>query len=73
MKDKNIITSSQKRVYEHINKFIKKNEYSPTVRELCKSLRLSSTATVHNYLKILKEKGYITYCKNKSRTIKVIK
>ena len=70
MKDKNIMTSSQKRVYEHINKFIKRNEYSPTVRELCKSLELSSPATVHNYLKILKKKGYITYCESKSRTIR---
>ena len=64
-----MLTKKQLMVYNELNKFIEKNVYVPTVRELCKALNLSSPATVHSYLKILEQEGYITRDKNKARSI----
>lgn len=66
------MTPKQKEVLEEIKKFIKENGYSPTVRELCKIMCVSSPTTIHTHLTALKDKGYITYQEKKSRTIKVI-
>ena len=63
-----MLTEKEKRVYESIKKFIKKNNYSPTIRELSKILVYKSTRTIHMYLQKLKEKNYITY-NNKPRSI----
>lgn len=56
----------------YISDFMDQNGYSPTVRELCKETGLKSSATIHHHLKKLKEKGYIEYKENKSRTIKIL-
>lgn len=56
-----------------IKTFIEKNGYSPTVREIQKEANLKSIATVHEHIQRLEAKGYITYVKNKSRTIRILK
>lgn len=66
------LTTKQTEVYNLIKKFIKEKGYSPTIRELCKILELNSSASIHRHLKILKQKGYITYEEGKSRTIKIL-
>ena len=66
------LTTKQTEVYNLIKKFIKEKGYSPTIRELCKILGLNSSASIHRHLKILKQKGYITYEEGKSRTIKIL-
>lgn len=68
---KKTLTKKQDDVLNVIKKFINDNGYSPTVRELCELANLKAPATMHEYLKVLKNKGYITYCENKSRTIRV--
>lgn len=67
------LTEKQKDVYRYLVSFINKQGYSPTVRELCKITGYSSPATIHDYLKQLKKKGYITYEETKSRTIRILK
>lgn len=67
------LTEKQKDVYRYLVSFINKKGYSPTVRELCKIARYNSPATIHDYLKQLKKKGYITYEETKSRTIRILK
>lgn len=56
-------------IYKTIYTFINKNNYSPSIRELCKLLDIKSTKTIYNYLKKLKEKNLIYYDHNKKRTI----
>ena len=68
----NNLTVKQKRILEIIKKFIDEKGYSPTVREITELANLNSPATIQTYLKILKEKGYIIYEKEKSRTIRII-
>ena len=67
------MTKKQEELYEAIKEFINKNSYSPTVRELCKLTNVSSPATTFDKLSKLKKKGYITYEKNKPRTITILK
>ena len=50
-----------------------KNGYSPSVREIGKAVGLSSTATVHCYLKQLEDLGYIKKESQKGRTLRILK
>ena len=45
------LTDRQAAVLEEIKKFMAKKGYAPTVREICKKVDLSSTATVQMHLK----------------------
>lgn len=67
------LTDKQQRIYEIIKKFIEKNGYSPSVREIAKIAEVNSTGTIQEYIYKLKKKGYINYIPNKNRTIRIIK
>lgn len=68
-----MLTKKQKIVLNAINKYIEEEKISPTVRELCDILGLSSTSTVHEYLSRIEEKGYISRKKESPRSIRVVK
>jgi len=55
-----------------IQEKVRENGYPPTVREICKAVGVTSSATAHKYLTILEKKGYIHREKEKSRAIKII-
>ena len=63
----------EKDILSFIEKQIKENGYPPSVREIGKSVGLSSTATVHGYLTKLEEKGYIRKENQKGRALKLVK
>ena len=56
---KNSLTNKQEEILIFIKKYIAKNDYPPTVREIASSVNLSSPATVHVHLKNLIQKGYL--------------
>ena len=56
---------------EFIQGFIKEHGYSPTLGEICKSMGLSSPATVHEHIKTLIAKGVIRKNPNEIRGIEV--
>lgn len=66
------LTESQKRVYLSIKEYIAKNKISPSVRDLCKINGFTAPGTLTYHLKILKEKGYITYRDKTPRSIVVL-
>ena len=66
------LTDKQNQMLETLKKFIAKNGYPPTVRELGKELDLSSPATTHFHLSKLESKGYITKGKGKNRTLELL-
>lgn len=68
-----LLTKEQIYVLEQIKEYIDENGYSPSIRELCKITGKSSPATIHYYLKVLKQKGFIEYREKRNRTIRVIK
>ena len=43
----------------------------PSVREICQALHIKSTSTVHRYLKLLEQEGYIDRISGINRNIKV--
>lgn len=63
------ITKKQQAVLDCVESFIKENGYGPTVRDICKTIGLSSPSTVHVHLKSLEEKGLIKRDPLKSRAI----
>ena len=67
------LNKREKSILKFIAKQIEKEGHPPSVREIGKAVGLSSTATVHGYLKRLEEKGYIRKENQKGRTLKLIK
>lgn len=54
-----MLTRRQKEFYDALKDMVRRRGYFPTVREIGKTLDLSSPATVHAYLYRLYEKGYL--------------
>ena len=66
------LTEKDKIAYSAISKFIKENGYPPSVRELCKIMGKSSTATIKYRLKSLEQKGFIKTTSGAKRTIRIL-
>lgn len=58
-------------VYNFIVDYIKQNNNSPTVREICSHFNFNSTSSGDYYLKRLENDGKITRAKNKNRAIEL--
>ena len=58
-------------IYDYNRDCIQNHNFSPTVREICENVGIKSTSTVHYYLQMLEEKGYIVKDPLKKRTIKL--
>ena len=58
-------------VYNYIEAYISKNNYPPTIREMCDHLHFDSTSSVVYHLKKLENMGKITRSENKNRAIEV--
>lgn len=66
-----ILTRRQEDTLNFIKKFIAKHGYPPTVREIAKTLNVSSPATIHAHLENLETKGYIKKDNAKNRAIEL--
>jgi repressor LexA len=69
---KDSLAPNHKKTLQLIQKKIREKGYPPTVREICKAVGVTSSATAHKYLTILEKKGYIHREKEKSRAIQII-
>ena len=58
-KSRRMITDRQKEVYDNIIRYQLENGFSPTVRELCTMIGVTSTSTIAGHLKSLEKYGYI--------------
>ena len=65
--------SSNKReeILRFLSDFSAQNGYSPTVREICAAVGLSSTASVYRHLEALRDEGLICMDEQKKRSITV--
>ncbi len=59
------LTVKQIKVLDVIKKYIAKYGYSPSIREICKEINLSSSASAYKYVNVLESKGYIKKDENK--------
>lgn len=58
--------------YEYIKNYIAENDCSPTIREICSAINVSSTSTVAYYLKRLAEDKKIVKSAFRNRAIKIV-
>ena len=63
----------EKTILNFIEKEVREKGYPPSVREIGKAVKLSSTATVYNYLKKLQKMGYIQKEEKQGRSLKILK
>lgn len=65
------ITPKQQEILEYIKDEILKKGYPPTVREICETVHLKSTSSVHSHLETLEKNGYIRRDPTKPRAIEI--
>lgn len=54
-------------VYEYVKDYLENNSFPPSVREICASVGIKSTATAYSYLEKLSERGLIVKTPDKKR------
>ena len=64
-------STKQREILEYIKDEILKKGYPPTVREICETVRLKSTSSVHSHLETLEKNGYIRRDPTKPRAIEI--
>lgn len=65
------ITPKQQEILDYIKEEILKKGYPPTVREICETVHLKSTSSVHSHLETLEKNGYIRRDPTKPRAIEI--
>lgn len=65
------ITAKQQEILDYIKDEILKKGYPPTVREICETVKLKSTSSVHAHLETLEKNGYIRRDPTKPRAIEI--
>ena len=65
------ITAKQQEILDYIKDEILSRGYPPTVREICETVHLKSTSSVHSHLETLEKNGYIRRDPTKPRAIEI--
>lgn len=60
-------------IYDFMVTFTSENSYPPSIRELCQTFEVKSTATMVYYLEKLEKMGFIKRAKTKNRAIELLK
>ena len=63
------LSPNQIRILNFTKKYIDTNKISPTVRDICAGTGLRSTSTIHSNLRILADKGFLSYTPGARRAI----
>lgn len=66
------LSKIQQKIYDYLKKEISEKGYPPTVREICKYTKLSSTSSVHAHLTTLEKNGFIKRDPSKPRAIYIL-
>lgn len=65
------ISAKQQEILDYIKDEILRKGYPPTVREICETVSLKSTSSVHSHLETLEKNGYIRRDPTKPRAIEI--
>lgn len=65
------LTKKQKQVVDYLVEYFQDHGYMPTYREIADAFDLSSPSSIHQYMKALEEKGFITTTHNEARSIEL--
>lgn len=72
MNSEKTLNTRQRQVLEYLRECIHTCGCPPSVREICTEVGLSSTSTVHKYLRDLEERGFIRRDPAKNRKIELL-
>ncbi len=64
------LSEREQAVYEYIVSCVEKDGFAPSVRDICTAVGIKSTSSVHDYIRKLESKGYISKSSGKSRALK---
>lgn len=67
------VTARQRQVFQFISRFIEVHKQPPTIAEIGRHFKMSSSASVHNIISALEREGLITKIPNVSRGIEIVK
>lgn len=67
-----MVTKKQQQVLDFIEKYQKKNKYSPTLEEIQRKFKLASVSTAHYYIQQLKNKKLLSKQESQHRAINVL-
>src|SRR3989344_5003405 len=67
-----MVTKKQQQVLDFIEKYQKKNKYSPTLEEIQRKFKLASVSTAHYYIQQLKNKNLLSKQESQHRAINVL-
>ncbi len=67
------LTKKQKQVFDFIKSYTSENGISPTIEEIRKGLKLKAVSTVHEHIKTLEVKGFISRDDDFSRNLSIKK
>lgn len=65
------LTKKQSEILDYVVEYLRDHEYSPSYREIADHFGMASTATVHEHIKNLERKGYLTGDSDGPRSIGV--
>ena len=65
------LTKKQRQVLDYLVEYFQDHGYMPTYREIADAFDLSSPSSIHQYMKAIEEKGYITSTHNEARSIEL--
>ena len=64
--------SKEEQLLDFIKEYLNDNGYPPTVREMCKAIKVSSTSTIFYYLNKLENSNKIKKNPNKNRALEIV-
>ncbi len=66
------LSPRQAKVLQLIESYIEEHDYPPTIQELCELGGVSSTSTMHQHVKALEHKGYLSPQNGRKRSLALI-
>ncbi|MBN1684990.1 MAG: repressor LexA [Gammaproteobacteria bacterium] len=67
-----MLTVSERKTFDFIKKYIKKNNIAPTISEIAKGIEIKSRGVVHRYVQALAASGKLEIIPNKRRNIRLV-
>ncbi|MFZ5365649.1 MAG: transcriptional repressor LexA [Patescibacteria group bacterium] len=65
------LTKKQSEILRFIIDYVKEYDYAPSYREIGDNFKISSPATIHQHIQMLKSKGYLDVDAQKARSIEL--
>jgi len=72
MRPKNENLPNKLKIWKFINKYLQKNNKSPTYREIAKFMKFRHRQQCEGYIKMLKAEGKLTAIPGKKRSLQII-